>query len=348
MLFCFFGVCSPVSAEAGSPQDDIQTSPADNDKCLLCHDRLKRPLMFANGDEIFIEMDAETYGKSVHAELACTECHEGFEEVFHSELTVESKREFFVDSQESCQNCHPNQFDKMAASVHEELFNAGNQDTPTCANCHDPHSQQQCKEGKHSYEDQMWIVSICADCHGEMYENYTESVHGYELVEEGNVDMPSCIDCHSVHDICDPEEAAFRMNSIDICADCHTDPDIMEKYGKSVNVLDTYLVFHDTTVTYLERYDSESLTNKPTCYDCHGIHNVGEFTPPPIVSGIPGPDQYPSVEAVSESAPAENVGMTAAVLGLMLGGAGTMTISQIIRERKEEDIEDEDEEQGDQ
>ena len=345
VLFCFFGVIQTVYAE-GSAEDDIQYAPVDNDTCLLCHDSPKTGMTFTNGDEISIKVDAEAYQLSVHAELACAECHEGFDGVFHPELNVDNEREYYNNYRVNCQKCHPSQFNEVEASVHEKLFEAGNQDTPSCADCHNPHSQQECKEGHHSYEDQMWVLNICADCHEDVYDTYTNSVHGHELVVEENVDMPTCVDCHSVHEICDPAEAAFRKDSIDMCANCHTDPEIMDKYGKSVNVLDTYLVFHDTTVTFLEKYDSESLTNKPTCYDCHGIHNVGDFIPPPIISNISGPDHYPSVEKAPQPAPVENVGMTAAVLGLILGGAGTMTISQIIRERKEEDIEDE--EQGDQ
>jgi hypothetical protein len=344
LLWCFTA-CPTVSAE-GSPGEDIQYAPVDNDTCLICHDNPKTDMTFANGDEISIEVDAESYQNSVHAELACAECHEGFDGVFHPELNVENEREYYNNYRVSCQKCHPSQFNEVEASIHEKLFEDGNQNTPSCADCHNPHSQAECKEGHHTIEDQMAVLNICTDCHEDVYDTYTESVHGQELVVEGNVDMPTCIDCHSVHEICDPAEASFRKDSIDMCANCHTDPDIMEKYGKSVNVLDTYLVFHDTTVTFLEKYDSESLTNKPTCYDCHGIHNVGDFSPPPIISDISGPEHYPSVEKSSPPAPAENVGMTAAVLGLMLGGAGTMTISQIIRERKEEEIEDE--EQGDQ
>jgi hypothetical protein len=347
VLICLFGVFQTVFAE-GSPRDDIQYAPVDNDTCLICHDNPKTDMTFANGDQISIKVDSEAYQNSVHAELACAVCHEGFDGVFHPELNIENQREYFNNYRTSCQQCHPSQFNEVEASIHEKLFEAGNQETPSCADCHDPHSQQDCKEGHHSIEDQMAILNICADCHQDVYDTYTDSIHGHELVVEKNVDMPTCVDCHSVHEICDPNEVAFRKGSIDMCANCHTDPKIMDKYGMPVNVLDTYLVFHDTTVTLLEDYDSEGSTNKPACYDCHGIHDVGDFSPPPIISEISGPDQYPAVETPPKPTPTQNVGITAAVLGLMLGGAGTMTISQIMKERKEEDGDGEDEEQGEQ
>jgi hypothetical protein len=49
----------------------------------------------------------------------------------------------------------------------------------------------------------------------------------------------------------------------------------MEKYGISTDVLDTYLAdFHGTTVTLFERTSPDQPTNKPVCYDCHGVHDI--------------------------------------------------------------------------
>ena len=49
----------------------------------------------------------------------------------------------------------------------------------------------------------------------------------------------------------------------------------MDKYGISTNVLSTYVAdFHGTTVTLFEKTDPDQATNKPVCYDCHGIHDI--------------------------------------------------------------------------
>jgi hypothetical protein len=49
----------------------------------------------------------------------------------------------------------------------------------------------------------------------------------------------------------------------------------MAKYGISTNVFDTYVAdFHGTTVTLFERQTPDLPTNKPVCYDCHGVHNI--------------------------------------------------------------------------
>jgi hypothetical protein len=40
-------------------------------------------------------------------------------------------------------------------------------------------------------------------------------------------------------------------------------------------VLDTYVAdFHGTTVTLFEPAHTGDDTNKPVCYDCHGVHNI--------------------------------------------------------------------------
>jgi hypothetical protein len=49
---------------------------------------------------------------------------------------------------------------------------------------------------------------------------------------------------------------------------------MMQKYGISTNVFDTYLNdFHGRTVNLLQEAGKTS-SNKATCYDCHGIHNI--------------------------------------------------------------------------
>jgi hypothetical protein len=49
----------------------------------------------------------------------------------------------------------------------------------------------------------------------------------------------------------------------------------MDKYGLSTNVLSSYIAdFHGTTVTLFEKVEPDQLTNKPVCYDCHGIHDI--------------------------------------------------------------------------
>jgi predicted CXXCH cytochrome family protein len=106
-------------------------------------------------------------------------------------------------------------------------------------------------------------------------------VHGEALVDESNEDVPTCIDCHGVHNQEDPTTAAFRLNSPNLCAQCHADEALMSKYDLSTGVFNTYVAdFHGTTVTLFEHQSPDLPTNKPVCYDCHGVHNMKKADDP--------------------------------------------------------------------
>ena len=45
--------------------------------------------------------------------------------------------------------------------------------------------------------------------------------------------------------------------------------------ASSTQVLDTYVAdFHGTTVTLFEKQSPDAETNKPVCFDCHGVHDI--------------------------------------------------------------------------
>ena len=124
-------------------------------------------------------------------------------------------------------------------------------------------------------EARLGIPQTCARCHSAIYDTYKASVHGAALTGEGNLDVPTCIDCHGVHNIQNPTTARFRNATPQLCAKCHTDRTLMSKYGISTDVLDTYVAdFHGTTVTLFEQVSPDTPTNKPVCTDCHGVHDI--------------------------------------------------------------------------
>ncbi|HMD81639.1 MAG TPA: cytochrome c3 family protein, partial [Anaerolineales bacterium] len=113
------------------------------------------------------------------------------------------------------------------------------------------------------------------------YEKYKNSVHGKALTEEGNLDVPTCTDCHGVHSIQDPTTATFRNTTPALCADCHDNAEIMDKYGISTNVLETYVAdFHGTNVKLFGDQSPDEPTNKAVCTDCHGVHDIARVDTP--------------------------------------------------------------------
>jgi len=99
--------------------------------------------------------------------------------------------------------------------------------------------------------------------------------------QANNPDVPACGDCHGIHTISDARSVEFRLKSPELCAKCHTDEKIMSKYNISTQVLTTYVAdFHGTTVTLFEKMSPDQQTNKPVCYDCHGVHDIAKTTDP--------------------------------------------------------------------
>ncbi len=125
------------------------------------------------------------------------------------------------------------------------------------------------------------IQQTCEQCHFEIYTLYAESVHGAALFEEDNEDVPTCTDCHGVHNVEGPTDSRFHLFSPQICASCHEDEELMGKYGISTEVFDTYVAdFHGTTIVIFEELFPDQETNKPVCIDCHGVHNIASADNP--------------------------------------------------------------------
>jgi len=339
-----FLICTsyPVSAEtqATNPQNSVP----DVTDCLTCHGQPDWTMTLPSGEILNLSMDYTVFRQSVHKDMQCVECHVGYEDfpAPHNKITAKNKREYMASYHDTCQKCHQEQFTQVTDSVHDMLFLEGNLNTPLCADCHQPHSQTHVDQlsAMETEGSISWQSQICAGCHQVAFEEYKASVHGQGLLSGNQKDMPQCVDCHNVHAICDPKMGKFRRTSVDICAKCHTDAEIMQKYGLETNVLDTYMVFHGTTITMLEDYDPNSLTNKPTCYDCHGIHQVGNETPPTIEANISAMTLYPDVQVKQAGPPIENVGITGVMIGILIGSIGALTISQLIKERKQDELEE--------
>ncbi len=151
----------------------------------------------------------------------------------------------------------------------------------TCVACHPknnvyPHPPVQASSSREL--NRGVIQQACATCHKGIYDQYTQSVHGKALLQENNLDVPACTDCHGKHNISDPRPKSsplFRLNSPDLCSSCHADARLMGKYNISTNVTKSYLNdFHGASVRLQKDMDPNINSYKAVCYDCHGIHDI--------------------------------------------------------------------------
>ena len=245
-----------------------------SDFCMGCNGPPDKTMTFPNGDEVSISIDLEGLHASVHGldnewqQLECTDCHENYNYP-HPPLEAASAREYTIEKTELCARCHETQHEGQINSVHAEALAEGNLDSATCVDCHGAHDTPVPNDPRSR------IATTCQQCHSTIFDEYASSVHGEALLNEENPDVPTCIECHGVHNINDPTTALFRNRSPELCASCHADQELMDHYDISVDVFDTYVDdFHGTTVTIFESNDPNQPTNKAVCYDCHGVNAI--------------------------------------------------------------------------
>jgi nitrate/TMAO reductase-like tetraheme cytochrome c subunit len=263
-------------AEAASQYQGEQPP---NETCLACHQQAGMTAQIG-GQPVPITIDAEKFSGSVHGteNIACVDCHTNITGFPHPQVIAGSPRDFSLQLYPTCQQCHVEQYAKTLDSVHQRAFAAGDKNAAVCTDCHNPHTQARLTDkntGQLLADARVAIPQTCSKCHSTIFETYRQSVHGAALTEEGNQDVPTCIDCHGVHNISDPTSNSFRNSTPYLCAKCHTDETLMKKYEISTNVLNTYVAdFHGTTVKMFEENYPDQPTNKPVCTDCHGVHDI--------------------------------------------------------------------------
>jgi hypothetical protein len=136
------------------------------------------------------------------------------------------------------------------------------------------------------------IPEFCGRCHssaefmkrfnpaepvGQLAE-YRTSVHGQRLAQ-GDQNVATCIDCHSVHDIrrrTNPDAPVYATHVAETCSRCHSDPQRMAAYHIPTDQYARWRI----SVHAKALFEKKDLT-APTCNDCHGNHGA---TPPGVQS----------------------------------------------------------------
>ena len=142
------------------------------------------------------------------------------------------------------------------------------------------------------------IPEFCGRCHSsaeimkrfnpaarvDQVTEYWTSHHGRAL-RDGDANVATCVDCHSVHDIRRRTDAASPVHPTRVaqtCSRCHSDAQKMSPYrtddGRALPT-DQYARWR-VSVHAAALFDKGDLT-APTCNDCHGNHGA---TPPGIES----------------------------------------------------------------
>jgi len=246
------------SASAGSPPRVADVRPPANEDCLACHDddSLKR----ANGTALTVHK--KVLDASVHAPLACVDCHADLAkaELPHAEKLAKVE----------CATCHADAVADYARSAHAAARATGSDVAATCVSCHGNHDIRS-KSDPQSRTYHLNVAATCAACHGnqqviekghiaigDVASPFRDSIHGKALSKSGLLVAPTCSDCHGPHDIrrkSDPSSRVAMANVPGTCGKCHEG--IAHEFAGSV---------HAAVLA--------KGTGAPACQTCHTPHAI--------------------------------------------------------------------------
>jgi len=248
-----------------------QTLP-DSEDCRSCHLTL---------DDERLSEPAVRYESDVHAEtgFGCLACHgSGGDDALDPAagfLSAPERREI----PEMCGRCHSDaaymrQFDpglrvdqvqEYWTSRHGELLRDRNDPAvATCIDCHPAHEIRPPDDPSSTVHPSN-IVATCGGCHADpaymvardvptdQVTQYTSSVHGRLLFEEGDLSAPACNDCHGNHGAAPPGLASVR----NVCGQCHS---VMADYFDQSG--------HE------QIFEEESLPGCSLCHEHHAVQPV--------------------------------------------------------------------------
>lgn len=237
-------------------------SKAANEACFECHGtngrRTRSPLPSAQATEASVQ-DPAVYQRSVHAGLACTECHaDAGPEPHEARLAP-------VD----CRGCHEEATQRYLQSRHAPLRASGRAGA-SCTDCHGVHDMLEASDPESAMHPTR-IVEVCTDCHVEVkppdkrpaqtqaFDAYSDSIHFRALEKGGLLTTATCVSCHSSHEIrqpTDPLSTVNRRRVPETCGHCHRAP--LEQYTEGI---------HGQAL-------SRGSPDTPVCTDCHGEHGI--------------------------------------------------------------------------
>ncbi|MFQ5772310.1 MAG: cytochrome c3 family protein, partial [bacterium] len=156
-------------------------------------------------------------------------------------------------------------------SVHGiAVLSEQNFDAATCTSCHGSHEIRTMDDPRSPI---YWknVPETCGQCHGQIYEQYTESVH-WGATRQGIREAPVCTDCHGEHEVKSPQDPESPVHPLRVsaatCERCHDSELITNQYGLP----------EDRGETFEQSYHGLAIKGgslaAANCASCHGIHNI--------------------------------------------------------------------------
>jgi hypothetical protein len=249
----YFTICCLLSSVIllGAPNTVYAT---DDENCLMCHkyaglgrygkdenQNAKKRVFYVNEDQ---------YKASYHGKLRCKNCHEGLEEIPHTDAKA-------VDCAKECHMKDPStgrdfshkdikkDLDYSAHGVEGTRSEEHTDDLPVCKDCH---SNKAYQTGVEEQIESMKFIKICLECHES--KEWTERFYSH-IFYRASTRRPS-------------------KEVVALCSKCHADPAMMDRHE-----LDVVVGFKDTFHGKAIVYGDEDVAN---CLNCHAPYELG-FSP---------------------------------------------------------------------
>jgi len=151
------------------------------------------------------------------------------------------------------------------SSQHGKLLDTGDEKVATCISCHGVHGILPVADTR-SPVYRVNVPATCAKCHSnpaymkpygiptDQYALFKSSVHGYELLEKGDLAAPACNSCHGNHGATPPGLTSIAF----ACGECHANN--RDFFNQSPHK------------------DAYAQMNLGECTTCHNHHDIAKPT----------------------------------------------------------------------
>jgi cytochrome b subunit of formate dehydrogenase len=208
----------------------------------------------------------ELWEKAPNQVPICVDCH-----------APHKARKIFYElgmSDRDCMSCHGNPKletirDGLTISLYVDTLETKSSDhrNTACAQCHtgaSPSAKRPCA---------TIVTKVdCSICHAEVVDTYKTSTHG-TLVERGDPNAPSCLDCHGKHGIKEHRNTTsptYPTKVPELCAKCHREGNkaAVRYKGDEKDILSHYVEsIHGKGLL------ESGLVVTAMCTDCHTPHH---------------------------------------------------------------------------
>lgn len=203
--------------------------------CAQCHQALwdKAKQTGTTGARPRLETVAkniEAYKQSFHARpnldnptqpnAVCSECHNTHSFNVPADKKSPQYAAWRKEIPALCGNCHDEQLETYAESVHgEEVLDKNNAKAPVCTSCHTNHEITNTS----LVSFKLLNNEECGSCHKDRLKTYRDTYHG-QVTKLGYAETAKCYNCHGSHGILsakNPESTVHPNNRLETCRECH-------------------------------------------------------------------------------------------------------------------------------